>query len=72
MPVQGPGNNEGRAQLAYEEIEKLLHEKYHIFNVGAHFSTWPGSNSSEEMQVELNKLKTVIYEIFRIDSWDSW
>lgn len=63
MPCMGPTGNQENAEKAFQDVLQLFKEKY-----GVHCD----ANISEELQTEINKLRTTILKVFQLDSFDNW
>lgn len=68
MPVMGPSDNKENAEKAIAEIAALLKTKYHI-DINKE-ETW-GIMSDYVNNVHA-KLKEVLFEVFKYDSWNGW
>lgn len=70
MPVMGPEYSKSKADQAYEEVLKLLREKYYIQNCEP-LGLFPGE--SQKLREKVNsKLKYVIHKMFEYQSWEDF
>lgn len=68
MPVIGPGDNAIYAEKAYEKILAMLRNEHGI----QPDQLCNPDMFEEEMKAELEKLRSAIKNIFRLDAWDGW
>lgn len=68
MPCMGPGENEEGAQRAYDEILKLLKDKYHILMPGEYVH----GIFKEKLDKHHNRLKKAVFKVFQYDSYEGF